>query len=363
MTSATSSSGRRSTSTRPTAQITAVSDPLPQILEGIPLRLRSIRVNLDRPDFALNPTNCDPFAVGATIFGDEGARGQPQRTASRSPTARPCPSRRSCRLKLTRRRSSAAATRRSTPCFTASSRAKRTRQVVSVALPHGRAPRQRPHRQRLHAAQFAAEQLPGRLADRHRRSEHAAARKAARRATSTCAPTRAGELPDLVADLEGPDRHRARRAGRHRSRRGGLRTTFETVPDAPVSSFTLDLLGGAKGLLQNSKSLCGKPKKANVKMIGQNGVVSSAAPSCRSPAGPRDGISATTERARTPSEPEGGEDEPTVRILRRRGLCAPRPSRPRRSPAPRLPIAAFETRIHGLNQIGAGGRRGRTTSG
>ena len=49
-----------STSTR-TAQVSAVSDPLPQIIEGIPLRMRSILVNLDRPNFTLNPTNCDPL--------------------------------------------------------------------------------------------------------------------------------------------------------------------------------------------------------------------------------------------------------------------------------------------------------------
>ena len=45
-----------------TAQVTTSSDPLPQILEGIPLRTRTILVNLDRPGFTLNPTNCDPFS-------------------------------------------------------------------------------------------------------------------------------------------------------------------------------------------------------------------------------------------------------------------------------------------------------------
>jgi len=30
-------------------------------------------VNLNRPGFALNPTNCDPFSVSAQVFGDEGA--------------------------------------------------------------------------------------------------------------------------------------------------------------------------------------------------------------------------------------------------------------------------------------------------
>ena len=55
------------------AQITAVSDPLPQILEGIPLRMRQILLELNRPDFTLNPTDCNPFSVNATASGDEGA--------------------------------------------------------------------------------------------------------------------------------------------------------------------------------------------------------------------------------------------------------------------------------------------------
>ena len=60
-----------------TAQITAVSDSLPQIFEGIPLRLRSVLVNLNRPNFTLNPTNCDPFAVNTQVFGSEGAVASP----------------------------------------------------------------------------------------------------------------------------------------------------------------------------------------------------------------------------------------------------------------------------------------------
>src|SRR6185437_12159852 len=48
---------------RVSTQVTTTSDPLPQILEGIPLRGRSIRVNFDRPNFAINPTNCEPLSV------------------------------------------------------------------------------------------------------------------------------------------------------------------------------------------------------------------------------------------------------------------------------------------------------------
>ena len=46
-----------------TAQIHAVSDPFPTILDGIPLDLRSVAVSLDRPSFTLNPTSCDPMAI------------------------------------------------------------------------------------------------------------------------------------------------------------------------------------------------------------------------------------------------------------------------------------------------------------
>jgi hypothetical protein len=46
-----------------TAQVTTKSDPLPTILHGIPLDIRSVAVNVNRPDFTLNPTNCTPMAV------------------------------------------------------------------------------------------------------------------------------------------------------------------------------------------------------------------------------------------------------------------------------------------------------------
>ncbi|HEV7493175.1 hypothetical protein [Baekduia sp.] len=56
-----------------TAQVTVNSDPIPTIVDGIPLRIRDIRVNTNRPDFTLNPTSCDPMAIGAQVFGTDGA--------------------------------------------------------------------------------------------------------------------------------------------------------------------------------------------------------------------------------------------------------------------------------------------------
>ena len=40
------------------ASLSVVSDPLPQILEGVPIRLRNVDVTLDKRGFAYNPTSC-----------------------------------------------------------------------------------------------------------------------------------------------------------------------------------------------------------------------------------------------------------------------------------------------------------------
>ena len=50
------------------------------------------------------------------------------------------------------------------------------------------------------------------------------------------------------------------------------------VSDAPVSKFTLSLLGGNNGLLENSENLCSKAHRAGAKFTGQNGKVESIGP-------------------------------------------------------------------------------------
>jgi hypothetical protein len=56
-----------------TTALTVTSDPLPQILDGIPLRLRTANVTVDRPGFIFNPTSCAQQHVEATITGAQGA--------------------------------------------------------------------------------------------------------------------------------------------------------------------------------------------------------------------------------------------------------------------------------------------------
>lgn len=49
------------------AHVRVLSDPLPTILDGVPLLLRSAKVTIDRPDTMRNPTSCAPLTIGATL--------------------------------------------------------------------------------------------------------------------------------------------------------------------------------------------------------------------------------------------------------------------------------------------------------
>ena len=56
-----------------TAQVTVKTDPLPQVVDGVPLRVRSIVARADRPGFTLNPTSCSSMAIGGEAVSSSGA--------------------------------------------------------------------------------------------------------------------------------------------------------------------------------------------------------------------------------------------------------------------------------------------------
>lgn len=56
-----------------TSQLTVVSDPLPQSVDGVPLRLKTVNVTIDREGFMFNPTSCEPSRISATLGGANGA--------------------------------------------------------------------------------------------------------------------------------------------------------------------------------------------------------------------------------------------------------------------------------------------------
>jgi hypothetical protein len=59
-----------------TAALTVTSDPLPSVLDGIPLALKLVDVTIERADgapFMFNPTSCDPMQVSGALTSTQGA--------------------------------------------------------------------------------------------------------------------------------------------------------------------------------------------------------------------------------------------------------------------------------------------------
>jgi hypothetical protein len=79
------------------------------------------------------------------------------------------------------------------------------------------------------------------------------------------------KLPDLVFDLHGQIDVEV--IGRIDSHRGGIRVSFEELPDASVSKVIVQMQGGKKGLIVNSTNLCASTNRATAKLTGQNGAI------------------------------------------------------------------------------------------
>jgi hypothetical protein len=56
-----------------TTQLTITTDPLPSIIDGVPTDLRTINAVIDRPEFMINPTNCEAQSFSGTATSTEGA--------------------------------------------------------------------------------------------------------------------------------------------------------------------------------------------------------------------------------------------------------------------------------------------------
>jgi hypothetical protein len=250
-----------------TAQITAVSDPIPHILQGIPLDVRSVAVKMDRPEFTLNPTSCDPMAVGGREVSTLGqAASLSDRFQVGKCAALGFKQNLSLRLK-------GGTSRNDHPALTATltypKGAYANVAAASVALPHSEFLENAHIETICTRVQFAASQCPAASIYGHARAISPLLDQPLEGPVYLRSSSNA--LPDLVADLNG--QIHIVLDGRIDSIHGGIRTTFEGVPDAPVSKFVLKMAGGKKGLLVNSRDICKHTNRATAKFDGQNGKV------------------------------------------------------------------------------------------
>jgi hypothetical protein len=247
-----------------TAQVTATSDPLPQILEGIPISYRDVRVEVDRPEFTLNPTSCEPMAISARIGSTAGVASE----ASDRFRAVDCERlgfapKLSLRLKGKTHRSAH-------PALTATLTARNGDANIGravVTLPKTQFLEQSHIRTICTRAQYAAESCPKASVYGYAKAWTPLLDKPLQ--GPVYLRSSSNTLPDLVADLDG--QISIDLAGRIDSVNSRMRATFGAVPDAPVSKFVLKMQGGRKGLLVNNTELCEAKPRAKAAFTGQNG--------------------------------------------------------------------------------------------
>lgn len=250
----------------------AGSDPIPHILKGLPLHLRDIRVFVERPEFTLNPTSCDPDQVLSTLTGagsdlfssvDDRSATATQRFQLLSCSLLSLKPRLALRLRGATRHGGYPSLR-----ATYAPRAEDANlSGISVTLPKSLFLAQNHIDTVCTRAQFAEDRCPaGSVYGR------------ARALTPLLAEALEGPVylrssrsavPDLVADLRGRGIE-IEVPGRIDSSRGGIRANFEALPDAPVTKFALTLFGGRRGLLQNGSELCGAKASANARFLAHN---------------------------------------------------------------------------------------------
>jgi hypothetical protein len=246
------------------------TDPIPHIIDGIPIHLRDVRVYIDRPNFTLNPTSCAPFTIASALNG-AGQRYADQTDDTLATATAPfqvfnCSAlgfkpRIGLQLRGGTKRGDYPSLRvvvrpRPADANIASSQ---------VTLPDSLFLDQSHIKTICTRSQFAAKKCPAGSIYGHVRAftpllEAPMEGPAYLRSSSNT-------LPDLVFALHGQGIE-VDVAGRIDSVKGGLRGTFPTIPDAPVRKFVLRMNAGRRGVLVNAENLCRERQLATARFVG-----------------------------------------------------------------------------------------------
>ena len=257
-----------------TAAVTVKSNPIPQMLDGVPLRIAKLNVEINRASFELNPTDCRPRSEGVTaaLVSSSGAI---LPVASSFDVG-------GCRALSFK------------PTFTATTQAKVSRtEGASLTVKVG---------QSSGEADIAKTdlQLPSVLPSRLTTLQHACTErefaelqsgKAGACPVQSYAGTATARTPLLSAPLTGPAilvSHGGQQfpdlnfllegegvkidlVGHTQIKKGITYSRFEEVPDTPITSFETSLPEGPHSLLAANGDLCTEGPTMPTTIVAQNG--------------------------------------------------------------------------------------------
>jgi hypothetical protein len=259
-----------------TARVTVTTTNLPTIVGGVPVRLKTLKVEVNRPSFLFNPTNCGPLATESTLTGfTPGSNVGATQSLSSPFQVNNC---------------GALAFK---PSFKVSTNAKTSKlggASLRVSLTQGA------HQANMRSVFVQLpKQLPSRLTTLQKACPEAVfaanpvnCRKLGSEVgtVSVLTPVLPGQLsgsaylvshggqafPDLDLILEG-DGVQVILTGNTNIRNGITSSTFASIPDVPVTSFMLNLPVGPHSAVTAIGSLCAKPLVMGTTITAQSGAV------------------------------------------------------------------------------------------
>jgi hypothetical protein len=265
-----------------TAQVFAASDTVPSIIGGVPIRMRSIQVNIDRPNFAINPTNCSPLTVDSQGIGDQGTVSDfSSYFQVVNCTTMPFKPKMTMSI-LGGRKSDHRAVNPALQVDLNTRPGDSNIQSLSVTLPNAFEIDQRHLGNICSEKELAESQCAGRtpigmgmtttpLLDQPLSGP-------------VYAVSGSGGLPRLAFILDGQV-DLVPRADTQTVGGGRLQTTVPVVPDAPIGHFHLKVFGGKVGYLINTRNLCARPPLARVDFTAQNAKTRSESVKIKAPCG------------------------------------------------------------------------------
>jgi len=238
-----------------TGQVT-IEHPLPSIFEGVPLRFRTIGIDLNRPGFLVNPTSCSTEQLVSTIYAVDG----------RASTVSDPFHVNGCEALQFKPKFSVALDQKG-------KRAKNPQLSFAVSVPKGQANLERlkvkfPTLLKFHNAGLKQICTRGDAAEDHCPAG-AQVGTAVARSPIVSEPLRGPVyvvqpkdkgFPDLWSNVEG-EGVKLQLRSESVTKQGSLTSEMVEIPDLPLESFTMSVNGGGKkgALFSVGKGGCGKP--------------------------------------------------------------------------------------------------------
>jgi hypothetical protein len=259
-----------------TARVTVSTPPagtpgaLPTIVGGVPVRLKTIKVEVNRPDFIFNPTNCSPLATESTLtstFNASQALSSPFQVGACSALAFKPSFKISTSAKSSKKNGASLRVSLTQPAHEANMKS------VVVELPKQLPSRLTTLQKACPEATFAANPVDCRPLGSEVGSAVVMTPVLPGQLTgSAYLVSHGGEaFPDLDLVLEGDNGVKVILTGNTKITKGVTSSTFATIPDVPVTSFVLNLPVGPHSALTAVGGLCSKALIAPTTIAAQSG--------------------------------------------------------------------------------------------